>query len=397
MDRVFKILIISIFVIGELFSFSLFSPQIHIYWSDWAILFLVFSVRKLSIGYAKFLIPFLVVCLLSLLLNFPTYGNHSLIIGGLYLLRYVAYTLIWLSLLRTLKLHQSYSLLRTIGILISAIGLLQYFFFPDLRSLAGGWDPHYYRLVGNLFDPGFFGLLLVFTLNLFTLHPYRSPVISWLAWSLAFLALALTYSRASYLAFMGSMFFTSVRRRSPVLPVLIICLSTLTYFLLPKPGGEGVNLKRSSTIVYRFTNLKNTLALIRSRPWLGSGFNLFRLAKRQSGLLDAVNWQTTHSGAGADVSFLFIAATTGIVGLAAFLFYLTELWRLIILRPFLVAWLIHSLFLNSLFFPHILLWLGLAIHVATCDTLPQSLSGSDSPKNWWPQIPARSLPPTARK
>ena len=40
--------------------------------------------------------------------------------------------------------------------------VFNYFIFPDVRSLAvDQWDPHYYRLVGSLLDPGFTGIILV--------------------------------------------------------------------------------------------------------------------------------------------------------------------------------------------------------------------------------------------
>jgi hypothetical protein len=98
------------------------------------------------------------------------------------------------------------------------------------------------------------------------------------------------------------------------------------------------------------------------------GFNAYRYAQRDYGFLEEERWQLSHAGAGADSSLLFVLATTGILGLGAYL----KIWlkvleksgskknRLLVLTVLGVL-LSHSLFLNSLFYPWIMAWLWLVL------------------------------------
>lgn len=374
------------FLVGDLAKFSLFSPDVHIYWSDAVLLILggiiLSSKRQVSSKLKHFftyLFPFLFACLLSLVFNFNRFGILPVMTGALYLFRFFVYSTVWLIILQLIKPNQYPKLILTISLLFTATGLVQYFFFPDLRSLGMGWDPHYYRLVGTLLDPGFTGLILVFILLFLTLYP---PMFNPLAWTGAFLALALTYSRASFLAFLVSMTVIAVSRKSAKFFLLIILLLGLTIWLLPRPGGEGVRLERTSTVLTRLSNWQSSFTIFSANPLIGVGFNQFRYAQRAAGYLDSSDWLSSHSGAGSDMSLLFVTATTGAVGLAAYLYYLYRLFIIpnLLLLTSLVALIVHSFFLNSQFFPQVLLWLGLLIAWAIFDTPPSTLFESGSPK-----------------
>jgi len=255
-------------------------------------------------------------------------------------------------------------LLLSLATLIS--GAYQYLFFPDIRHLQiFEWDPHYYRLVGTWLDPGFTGLIIVFGL-IFIFH---APGLarSWrtLLWFLGYMALALTYSRASYFAFLISMAIISWRRRSLALWIGVLLLFGTTLILLPRPGGEGVNLQRTSTIQARLINWRQSWTIFSHHPVLGVGFNTYRYVQTRYGFLDSADWLVSHSGAGADSSILFVLATTGIVGGLVYLAYLRSMLTIRtyhhLLSTSLWAALGHSLFLNSLFYPPVLVWLGLLL------------------------------------
>jgi hypothetical protein len=178
------------------------------------------------------------------------------------------------------------------------------------------------------------------------------------------------------------------RRRSPGLALLLAVLMLSTYFFLPRPPSEGTNLARTTSFFLRLDNWQSTLDLFVTSPIIGHGFNLLRYAKLQSGELTSDNWQTIHSGAGADMSLLFVLATTGLYGLVTFGYFGYHIWKIpdqtYLIKSSLVSLVVHSFFQNSIFFPLVLLWLGLAIALIR-GTQPQFLSGSGSQTDQLPK------------
>lgn len=388
--RIIKLLIVTPFLTGVLIRFSLFSPDINVYWTDLAVLLLfLFQVKNSGLvvghntGLFKKEAPFLFVCFISLILNFSRFGIASLMSGFAYLVRFFTYTYLWIHYVQMIKPNFIRNFLSTIGIGIAAVGIGQYLFFPDMRSLGLEWDPHYYRLVGTLLDPNFTGLLLVFTILFISSVSLRLS-----HFFLAYAALALTYSRSSYLALAAGMGYLLWRRRSPGLALLLAVLMLSTYFFLPRPPSEGTNLARTTSFFLRLDNWQSTLDLFVTSPIIGHGFNLLRYAKLQSGELTSDNWQTIHSGAGADMSLLFVLATTGLYGLVTFGYFGYHIWKIpdqtYLIKSSLVSLVVHSFFQNSIFFPLVLLWLGLAIALIR-GTQPQFLSGSGSQTDQLPK------------
>ena len=90
---------------------------------------------------------------------------------------------------------------------------------------------------------------------------------------------------------------------------------------------------------------------------LGVVFNPLRFNFRNSQYLRE-DWLTSHSAAGFDNSFLFVAASSGILGLIAYLGFLTALFLRLDAtgKSLMIATAVHSLFLNSLFFTYFLVW-----------------------------------------
>ena len=239
------------------------------------------------------------------------------------------------------------------------MGLGQYIIYPDVRFLqVTEWDPHYFRVVGSWLDPGFTGILLVFTLILLTLKPFIHKFTQYLTWSGTYLALALTYSRSSYLAFLAAMAWIAWKVKGWRFFFKMAVLLTITITILPRAsGGEGVRLERTNSILARIESWKTAWGIFTKAPILGVGFNTYRYAQGAS--------LKSHAGAGADSSLLFVAATTGILGLGVYLWYLKQLFTLstenLALEATLVAVLVHSLFLNSLFYPAVMVWLSLLV------------------------------------
>jgi len=259
--------------------------------------------------------------------------------GGLYLVRFLAY-----SLLINLKIDKKYLLFFSSA--IAVFGLIQYLLVPDTRFLAAlNWDDHYYRLLSTLLDPNFTGIILV--LGLILVYFYRPK--TWWLYGLHLAALLLTYSRSSYLALVVSALYLAWFKQKLKLFFLGFSVLGLVLLLLPRPGGDGVKLERLFSVKQRLDNYREGVSLWQSRPVFGLGFNTLRYYRHDP---------VSHAAGGLDSSLLFVLATTGVVGLIAYVNLLRSLWqKSLLLRLSLVALLVHSLFVNSLFYPFTMIWL----------------------------------------
>lgn len=329
--------------------------------SFWLLRWLGRKKKTLTQPLARPLLSFSAIAFFSLLASLYRFNLQEVFVGSLYLLRWITYVLFYFAIRDAVKEKQispakiTNSLL-VVGGFIAIFGLIQYLLFPDTRALFElGWDEHYFRLIGTFLDPGFTGILLVF----FTILVFARR---WDLFILGFSALALTYSRASYLAFLAGLTAWYIVRRNLRIYLAVLSLFILTVIFLPRPGGEGVRLERTSTISTRVENYQEAIGVGRENPLIGVGFNLFRYTKELT---------PSHSGAGADSSLLLVFATTGVAGLIAFLWLL---WRLVslswlsrtsqqglVLFSSVFALIVHSFFNNSLFYPWVLGWLFLLL------------------------------------
>ncbi len=361
-------------IIGNTLRPSFISPDVHVSVLDftvvmvWLLAFIPLvksGFKSISSPLVKPILAFLAVGFISLLVSGSHYGHTAMLVGFLYLVRWGVYALLFVPVATLLSSSQSGRLQRFLGFALVAVCLAQYLLVPDIRPLAANnWDPHYFRVVGSLLDPGFTGILLVFVLLGQTgdLSPF--PLFYSLSWAVAYFTLAFTYSRSSFLAFLAGFTTHAVRRKSRRYFLSALILVSLTLILLPRTSdGEGVKLERTSTIEARLIGWGHTLTIFKDHPLIGVGFDTYRYAQAAYGYLGVRDWQTSHAGAGADSSLLFVAATTGVIGLAAYLWYLLRLWTAsrshFAFRAGLVALFFHSWFLNSQFYPFVMVWISL--------------------------------------
>ena len=152
----------------------------------------------------------------------------------------------------------------------------------------------------------------------------------------------------------------------------LIAVSVIVFFLIifvtPKSfQTEGTNLLRVASSEQRIESFQLGVKIFQSSPIYGVGFNAYRYAQNRYGLNDAI-WQTTHSGAGTDNSFLFVLATTGVVGFLAYIYLLITMFGYaksnfkksiysVVLLSSLTGLIFSSLFINSLFYVFILEWI----------------------------------------
>ena len=368
-------LIIFTSLLGPAVKLPLNLPPVNVYLPDFFVLILIFLLilnYRLTAGLimrdkaVKIFIFFAVYSLLTLIISPIKLTGFEFFVALSYLLRYVSYISLYLGCL--LILHEKNAgqnisnYLNLAGIMFIILGWLQYWLYPDLRNLEYlGWDPHYKRIFALIFDPNYLGLILV--LGFLLRHSTRKINSKEIIIQIIFLITVLfTYSRSSYLALISALIFYAwkIKKVVPYLSVSIILLISLLY--LPRPAGAGVRLERLFSIKERLTNWQSAGLIIIRHPVSGVGFNSLRFARKNIGSLPE-NWLTGHSAAGVDNSFLFVAATTGLTGVIIFLFFLANLFNQSDLtgKTALIAVSIHSLFLNSLLFNFILIWLWLIL------------------------------------
>ncbi len=316
---------------------------------------------------------FFAITAISLSANVSWLGIRNAAIASLYLIRLIAYSSIYFALpslkLSAKKAAKIIPLLYWAGTLVAIFGLLQYVLYPDIRPLnPRGWDPHLYRVVSLFLDPGFTGLILALSLTIAIeniIHRSKG-ILHILPVLLLYPALILTYSRSSYLAFTAAAAFIFFSQKKRHLFWLFLLFFSATLLIIPHPAGEGVKLERTSTIEARIQSYREGIDIFLKRPVLGVGFNSYRYAQNKF----HHNRQQTlanRGGSSPDSSLILILATTGIVGLISF-----SLIVLKIIAPFfrkiqeptsnlilasLITIAVHSLFLNSLFYPAVMIWL----------------------------------------
>lgn len=300
--------------------------------------------------------------IVSLIANISQYPPWVIGKGSLYLIRWIAYAAAYgVILVSPFSVQFWLGWLGSFGVALSAIGLIQFVWYPDLRNLWYlGWDPHYYRVFATLLDPNYVGILLVLTL--FVLFYLLMGHGRWRVWIVSLMimtcvALLLTYSRSSYLALLAGLGLAIVYLRRWKEGMFLALLFLLAVVYIPKPGGDTLSLDRYDSTVSRIQNWQQTLRRTGERPVFGYGFNVLPFLP----------------GAGIDSSLLFVGVTTGIVGFVSYLWLVIAQVRLalrlrdthfkMLVLSSLGAVFVHSLFLHSLFYPWVMIWIWVLVGV----------------------------------
>lgn len=352
-------LLFFLFPLGQFFKLDVLVLIILLVW-------LFFTKNKSKNPLTKPFLIFFLIALASLLLRFPQLEINQFIISSLYLIRLVIYSSLYFIIYDLLKkkiIDKNFVLNGLIfsGVTLSIIGLLQYLIFPDMRMMKYlGWDDHYFRIVSTFLDPNFSGIIyavtsMVLIKNLIchcdpeALRGRSNPGRTTIAlFFLPFIALLLTYSRAAYLSFFTGLSVLLIQKKQlKLIPVSLIIILLLIYLLPKSSGGEGVKLERTSSINNRLDSIKTGFKVFLNNPVLGVGFNTYKF-------LPGKNIES-HSASGVENSYVLILATTGILGFLAFLNILVRIPP----QPEIIAIFISALFINSLFYPWIMIWLFL--------------------------------------
>lgn len=289
------------------------------------------------------------------------------LISASYLARFFSYVLFAFITWNLIKLEvfQVDKIQRAViytGLFLFVAGLFQLIVLPDLETLTPslGWDPHKNRMVSTFLDPNFLGIYFVICLALslkIVAVQYKQSLIRYLPTIVFLTGIFLTFSRSAWLATSVLLFFTLLGRRLLLLISLAIIL--LAVFAIPRVQTRisGVTDPQDSAS-FRLISWQNTWEIARENWIFGVGYNAFRYAQKEYGFLDDTSL-ATRSGAGSDSSLLLIIATTGVSGLIFFAGFFVSIFLPAIKRNDLItiglilALLVDSLFINSLFYPQI--------------------------------------------
>lgn len=308
--------------------------------------------------FIKAALIFTLIALISLFLTPLPLSAFEYFTSFSYTIRFSLFILLaWLIYLKAFPNINVYSVLKTSGLGLAILGLLQFIFLPNLSFLLpNGWDPHYFRTVSTFLDPNFTGAYFVLTLLVI------SPKNFYIKFAIVFLALLTTFSRSSYLMFLISGLVYGILKKSRPL-----ILSTIVLFLILLLGfqiytqlvANPRNIDREKSASLRMDTWQQGWTIFQRSPFLGVGFNAYRYGLREYQLGEE-QFINSHGASTNDSSLLHATATTGIVGLVSFLFFLLILLKRglknVILTAGLLGLIAHSFFANSLFYPPILLW-----------------------------------------
>ncbi len=329
---------------------------------------------------------FILLALISLLANIFRYTWQQDLISGLYLIRFVIYCLMYKAIqIQFVKSKQFVVIsLVTTSIALLIAGLMQYFFYSNLRNLYYlGWDDHLYRLFSTFFDPNFAGsfmvLMFLFICMLFSRSLKKHNKISIL---LVFLLLTGLLEIFLFLKKCTDNVICLFIRLSFLLKktkyVLLIILTIIFIYFIVAPSStvENTNFLRSASSLARLKSEQTVIQVIIKNPVLGVGFDAYRYAQVQYGYRTLLGAQTSHADSGTDSSLLFVFATTGVFGFIAYIFLQYRILKIlysefkqkksvfsILLIASLCGLYIDSFFINSLFYPSILLWMMILLGV----------------------------------
>ncbi len=367
--KLLSLAFLSSLLLGQIGGIHL-APGVIVYVHDilLVVLLVIWGVRRKRVKpkLTKAILAFIAVGLASLLINAGRFPIEQLGTGGLYLVRWVLYAGVYpIVLSEYLKKEQWLYGLFAVGAGFGILGLIQFFLYPDLRNLMYlGWDPHFYRLFSTFFDPNFTGLILLLTIILGFFLWQTKAIRRWIALGLliCMVSFLLTYSRSSFLAAIAAGLAVAVFQKKGKI-LIAVALFAVTVVLLLQTSGNTLRLLRTDSTLARVGNWQESIALIARAPVFGWGFDTLRYTKDKEGEF------ISKSDAGMDSSILFVVATTGLVGLVAYgylVFSMLQAGRGIGVAYYasFIALAVHSLFVNSAFYPWVIIWFWVLTGVA---------------------------------
>ena len=320
---------------------------------------------------------------LSLLVATSTFSLtvFEVSVSAAYLARWVFYFAIYIAAINVLTADDAlpvWRALETAVVIFAAFGIVQAAFLPNFAQIVYpdsrryiDWDPQYHRLVSTLLDPNFAGALI---LSVLLVHlAQMTGGVKLAVWKplLLVIALVLTASRSSLLAFVcGGLVILLVRGVGKRVLQFGLGAAVLLGLLAPRLleyAKQYNKLELDASALSRLVMWARGLRVFADHPVLGVGMNTWGFVQERYGWV-----RFGPASYGIEGGLLFVAVMTGVVGLVVFVsmfvFALARAratWRSVHVPAehraiavgagaFTVALLVHSMFTNSLFLPFIL-------------------------------------------
>lgn len=365
----------------------------------------IHSDRRIRIGkVGKMILLFIFVMLGSYFLNLFRFDLTEMLVAFSYLGRFGEYIILALMTFDLLDRDKGnsvyYTILGSFGasfVLLTILGFLQLKYFGNFFELGmylKGWDPHIGRLLSTWFDPNFIGGYLVFMLSIFIalgLYFHRKGDRRWVyilgaVTLFGLIALYLTYSRSAYLALIAALSALALlkSRKLLVIGAIVVVLGVavsprMQQRFMDMWGSArvllGIDIQQTidPTAQLRLYSWQFAREIIADYPLAGAGYSryAYEINSRGHGLLSG------HASGGSDSSVLTIWATTGVFGMLSYLAVgfvaavigIRRALRQSNLKSYISAGLVagfggmivHSIFVNSLLFPLMMVYLYVGI------------------------------------
>lgn len=315
---------------------------------------------------------FILVALASLLLGISALPAASAVGAGFFWARLALYGclpwVVFINFRSDPRVYQDWLLWAFVA--VSVMGFLQLGFFPSLEPWEiFGWDPHRYRLFATWLDPNFLGVWLALGLGL-ALIKWPTVFSDWLVRGLSTgliaVALGWTVSRSALItAVVVLLALAATYYRKVIVWVGLVGLVAVMVAVSPSLWQRVINTGRSGdTAEYRLESWARGWQTFAAHPWLGVGYNTLPYSKQSPASSGG------RSDSGFDSSLLTLAATTGVIGLISWLWFIWQVlilgWEGVAHRRLFGSWMlaatiglfVGSLFINAwLYSPILSLWL----------------------------------------
>jgi O-antigen ligase len=316
-------------------------------------------------------ILFTISAISSSIFALTNFKISEVLISSLFIVRLSAYFLLSVvvaTIIKKAEVENWLKLLTAIAVVFTLLGFFQFVFFKDLSFLEQyGWDPHVSRLVSTTLDPNYTGgLLVIFSTISISFFLYKKKIFYLFLTAIFTVALFLTFSRSSYLSYLTAMSLIGIIKSPKIIIIaFFLFLFSFIFFASVRERIIGAFLI-DKTANARIESWQKAIVIFRERPVFGVGFNAYRYAQAQHGFVMTDTGGGGHSGAGVDSTFLLVAATTGLVGFSLYIGWLATIFNqlkknykkspinLAVFASF-FAILVHTQFVNSLFYPQIML------------------------------------------
>ncbi len=347
----------------------------------WLLRKLILKEKIILDGVSGSLLVFWVIGALSLIFGSFELAGEELRFSLLHFFRFVGISgmlLVARDLVKKESLRVSNALIFG-GILLAVSGFFLMQILPDFTE-AGladlGWDPHVGRLTSTFLDPNFAGGVFAFLIAILggrflNEKRFNKQILFLIIMATLGTALLLTFSRSALLALGVSGLVLGFLKDRRIL-ILMLLIGILGVSVSPRLAERAGELSKSvssigaesqqvldPTAQLRVNSWQEGIRIWKEHPTLGTGFGAYKFHQTFSS-------EDSHAATGSDASLLNIGATTGLLGLLAFGVFLVNLimaaWKNHELG-FLAAIagiLVHSIFVNSLFFTPLALYFFLS-------------------------------------